>query len=799
MLPSPSEHSVPGRPPSRGRTFDGRNRVLLAVVAALVAMAVTATLLIRVARSVAEARARLHGLTLEIESVSLGLGVVRFRGVTVGAPSIPGFSAELSSVDVSPSLRFSARRVAIHGGVVRLRGAVDEVRRRFSELPRESSEKTRGGSTDRELLVDGIDVVWNAFAADRGARTDPAGELRLWGARLSRADGVERVGADLFRASVPGGEIDVTDGAVEATISGGRRALASLRAADAVVRVDLDGFLGQDGVERGGTASEPAASKPRRAPFGVALDPKRGLELRERLRKLAGTLEGVLPEASPVEFQGVHFVVRRGSEHLNVGPAKIVMRREPAFVEVSVTSSSREGATPLALAVTLPDGDAAVDAEVSGGPLRLSTLGVRDGDFGLFDVGRAEVRVQGKASLGSDGRTVVLSGRADLDALSVNEPKLARDPVAGLSFGVGGDATFATDGSRIDVRELSVNVGKVTLRGRGTLERSEGDAKVGAHLEVPLAACEDLLASTPRALVPLFSGLTLSGTFTLSGDVTFDTRKPADTRVTFSGANGCRVTAVPESLAPDRFKRPFQRTVRGADGRDVLVESGPGSADWVPLFDVSSFVPTAVVVLEDAHFFTHDGFDGKSLEDSIQDDLRAGRFVRGGSTVSMQLAKNLYLAREKTLSRKLQEAVLTLLLEQTLGKEGILELYLNVVEFGPGLYGIGPAARHYFGVTPKELSLAQSLYLISLLPNPKVHHFKRDGTLTDAWAEYLRHLMDIAHKIRRVTDSELADGQKEIVRFGVAAERPPEEPAVEGSESSDVLGMEPREDAPPGP
>jgi membrane peptidoglycan carboxypeptidase len=178
---------------------------------------------------------------------------------------------------------------------------------------------------------------------------------------------------------------------------------------------------------------------------------------------------------------------------------------------------------------------------------------------------------------------------------------------------------------------------------------------------------------------------------------------------------------------------------------------------------------TAVVICEDARFFSHGGFDAKSIQSSIRDNLREGRFVRGASTVSMQLAKNLFLEREKTLSRKLQEAVLTLLLEQSLRKEEILELYLNVVEFGPGIYGIGPAAAHYFRSSAKDLSLGQALYLATLLPNPKIHHFGTDGLLRPAWADYLRKLMKIAHKIHKIDDRELEIGLEETVQFGVAA------------------------------
>src|SRR6185369_17461401 len=106
-----------------------------------------------------------------------------------------------------------------------------------------------------------------------------------------------------------------------------------------------------------------------------------------------------------------------------------------------------------------------------------------------------------------------------------------------------------------------------------------------------------------------------------------------------------------------------------------------------------------------------------------RENIRQKKFVRGASTISMQLAKNVYLDRTKNLARKLQEALLTMYLEQELTKEQIMELYLNVVEFGPMIYGIGAAARHYFNAAAGELALSQALYISSIIPNPKAAHF----------------------------------------------------------------------------
>ena len=137
-------------------------------------------------------------------------------------------------------------------------------------------------------------------------------------------------------------------------------------------------------------------------------------------------------------------------------------------------------------------------------------------------------------------------------------------------------------------------------------------------------------------------------------------------------------------------------------------------------------MPVAVLTTEDGAFpLRHHGFDHEAIRNSIRENLRRKKFVRGASTISMQLAKNLYLDRGKNLSRKLQEAVLTMYLEQELTKDQILELYLNVVEFGPTVYGIGPAARFYFaGGSARDLfKLGQALYVASIMPNPKVQHF----------------------------------------------------------------------------
>ncbi len=172
-----------------------------------------------------------------------------------------------------------------------------------------------------------------------------------------------------------------------------------------------------------------------------------------------------------------------------------------------------------------------------------------------------------------------------------------------------------------------------------------------------------------------------------------------------------------ESFKP--LKSSFEYGAYDSTGHTFFRTAGPRTRDWVPVGLVNSTVPTAVITLEDPAFLSHKGVISQAIENSLKENLLADRFVRGGSTLTMQLAKNLWLRRNKTLGRKAQEILLALAMESCMSKDEILELYLNVVEFGPDLYGIGPAARHYFKKSPMELDEVEAFYLASILPRPR--------------------------------------------------------------------------------
>lgn len=165
---------------------------------------------------------------------------------------------------------------------------------------------------------------------------------------------------------------------------------------------------------------------------------------------------------------------------------------------------------------------------------------------------------------------------------------------------------------------------------------------------------------------------------------------------------------------------------------------------WVPLSRMSPHLRRAVVVAEDASFFTHEGFDWEGMKDAALYDLEKGALKRGGSTITQQLAKNLYLSSERSMFRKAQEALITRSLEHHLTKQRILELYLNVAEWGTGVYGAEAAARHHFRKSASDLTADEAAWLAAILPSPRRYDPLRKTTSLVRRYERVLHRMSQA-------------------------------------------------------
>jgi len=139
---------------------------------------------------------------------------------------------------------------------------------------------------------------------------------------------------------------------------------------------------------------------------------------------------------------------------------------------------------------------------------------------------------------------------------------------------------------------------------------------------------------------------------------------------------------------------------------------------WVRLPQISPYIIKAVIIAEDDKFWSHEGFDFEAMQKALAKDIKKKKFRVGGSTISQQLVKNLYLLPEKSIIRKIKEAIITWRIERQLSKKRIIELYLNVAEWGDGLFGIEAAARHYYGKTALNLTASEAARLAVMLPNP---------------------------------------------------------------------------------
>ena len=148
---------------------------------------------------------------------------------------------------------------------------------------------------------------------------------------------------------------------------------------------------------------------------------------------------------------------------------------------------------------------------------------------------------------------------------------------------------------------------------------------------------------------------------------------------------------------------------------------------WIAYEKMSAHLKRAILVSEDDKFVDHEGFDWESIQKAREKNQQKGKVVAGGSTISQQLAKNLFLSGERSMLRKAEEAVITLMLEWMMDKERILEIYLNVIEWGDGVFGAEAAAKHYFGVSAAQLSAEQAAKLAAMVPRPRFYDRNRNA------------------------------------------------------------------------
>lgn len=274
---------------------------------------------------------------------------------------------------------------------------------------------------------------------------------------------------------------------------------------------------------------------------------------------------------------------------------------------------------------------------------------------------------------------------------------------------------------------------KVTLGGTKTYALGVRTADVPA---------QEVFDSFPRGLFASLEGIQVSGEMNYQFDFFLDEKQPDSVQMESAlSAEGFKVNVWGKTdLTKINSTFVYVPYEDGKPQRSIIV--GPNNPDFVPINQVSSFLKNAILTAEDPSFFSHQGFVPEAIRASIATNFKEKAFKRGGSTISMQLVKNVFLDREKTLARKVEEMLIVWLIESNhlVSKERMYEVYLNIIEWGRNVYGVNEAARYYFMKRPADLDLGESIFLASIVPRPKngLSRFDHTGHLKPYMSGYFR-------------------------------------------------------------
>ena len=256
---------------------------------------------------------------------------------------------------------------------------------------------------------------------------------------------------------------------------------------------------------------------------------------------------------------------------------------------------------------------------------------------------------------------------------------------------------------------------------------------------------DQLFSSLPKGLFYNLEGLRTKGTLSYHFRLDLDFGQ-VDSLILESTlkANGFQILAYGNTDLR-KMNEPFEYTVYEQGEPVRSFEIGPANPSFRPFNAVSRYLPLAIMQSEDAGFFYHNGFIPSAIRESLIQDIKERRFARGGSTLSMQLVKNVFLSRNKTIARKLEEMLIVWLIESDhlTSKERMFEVYLNIAEWGPMIYGAAEASRYYFAKEPSQLNLAECIFMASIIPKPKQVRYCFDGLrLKPYYEDFYRVILD---------------------------------------------------------
>lgn len=366
---------------------------------------------------------------------------------------------------------------------------------------------------------------------------------------------------------------------------------------------------------------------------------------------------------------------------------------------------------------------------------------------------------------------LTVQGRAMVDDLILNHPKLADEDIHVQESAVDYVVTLGPDLYVIDsLTEVRVNSARANVY--AAYQNKEAriiDLKVKTE-QVP---ANDFFASLPLGLFENLEGIKAQGW--LQYDMKFHVNMDSlDYLVFDSDLDASEDFKIVEwgNTNLEKIKGSFTHTVYeyGKPVRTFTV--GPANSFYSPINQISPYLRNAILTAEDAGFYSHSGFHEEAFRQAIIKNLEEGEFARGGSTISMQLVKNVFLTRKKTVARKVEEAIIVWLIENLdlVSKNRMFEVYLNIIEWGPDVYGAKDASRFYFGKQPSELNLAEAIFLTSIIPSPKRYRSSFDsyGNLRSWKSGYYRMIGGIMRRRGLISQEEYENLYPNVQLYGRA-------------------------------
>jgi hypothetical protein len=496
-------------------------------------------------------------------------------------------------------------------------------------------------------------------------------------------------------------------------------------------------------VDRGGAGARPPGST------GVAA-PLPSVHLRRLFLDLPAATGDPAEEIGPFD---VDIEVRRGTDGL-AGTVRLGL----------------PGGGTLDVELLRLPGGAALHAEGAASlPADLPAALARRLPFSV-DSGSIRIRATGRAAADLSSWTLDAEVRA-ID-LSVAGPRVGPAPIGPMAWRASG--RVAWDGA---VRRVAIEGGTITLgESREVAAAVAGEASFRAEARFSISARADavrwqaLIDALPPDLAPPPSAPTVSGTLSARASISGPMARRGDWDVQvdldLDDLRRASRAAGPTWLSSGFEWKPID-PAPGEPARRIAV--GPGNPVFVPYAEVPQALVRAVTAGEDAGFFGHRGFDFREIANAV---VERGR-VRGASTISQQLSKNLFLSPERTLARKVREALGTVALEATLSKARLLEIYLNIAEWGPGVYGVGEAARFWFGKDARDLTPRESAFLATVIPSPRRFHARLHRSGITPW--WNARIDDVLGKMRiqnQLSDEQLAAALSEPLA-PLSGEHPP--------------------------